>query len=35
LKIKAELDTHSYPTGVKVSDVEYESINLRGKTFHA
>jgi len=35
LKIKAELDTHSYPTGLKVSDVEYESINLRGKKFHA
>jgi len=35
LKIKAELDTHSYPTGVKVSEEKYESINLRGKRFHA
>lgn len=35
LKIKAELDTNQYETGIKVSDEVFEALNLRGKTFHS
>jgi transposase len=34
LKIRAELDGSSYPTGTKVSDEEMASINLRRHRFH-
>jgi hypothetical protein len=35
LKIEAGLDTNQYPTGIKVSDEEFYSLNLRGKKFHS
>ena len=34
LRIKAGIDTNKYPTGLKVSDEEFETINLQGKKFH-
>jgi hypothetical protein len=35
LKIGAGLDTNAYPTGIKVSDEEFEALNLRGHKFHS
>ncbi len=34
LKIHAELDTGSYPTGIEVSDDEIDAVNLRRADFH-
>lgn len=34
LTVKAELDSSSYPTGIKVSDEEFSSINLVRHSFH-
>ena len=34
LKIQAELDRKIYPTGIKVSDQELETINLKEANFH-
>ncbi len=34
LKIRAELDTEDYPTGIKVSDVEMKKIKLEKDDFH-
>jgi len=34
LKINAEIDTSSYSTGIKVSEEELESINIKKETFH-
>jgi hypothetical protein len=34
LKIHAELDQRSYPTGLKVSDEEMAALNLRKAKFH-
>jgi hypothetical protein len=34
LKIKAELDTGTYPTGIKVTDEELATVNLRPAQFH-
>lgn len=34
LKINAEIDTSSYPTGMKVSEDEFESINIKKDKFH-
>jgi hypothetical protein len=34
LKVKAELDTNSYPTGIKVSDEELAAVNIKKATFH-
>jgi hypothetical protein len=34
LKIKAGMDTNNYPTGLKVSEEEFEALNLYGKKFH-
>ena len=34
LKIKAALDLKEYPTGIKVSDKELETINLKKNEFH-
>jgi hypothetical protein len=34
LKVKAEIDTNTYLTGVKVSDEEFEKINLKPAKFH-
>ena len=35
LKIEAGLDTNAYPTGMKVSDETFETLNLRGDKFHS
>jgi hypothetical protein len=34
LKIRAALDSNQYPTGIKVSDQELESVRLRKAAFH-
>jgi transposase len=34
LKINAELDTNSYPTGLKVTDEEFATIKLKPSKFH-
>jgi hypothetical protein len=34
LKIKAEIDSGKYPTGLKVNDEEYAQINLKKAAFH-
>ena len=33
LTIHAELDTHQYPTGIKVTDQELETVRLQGQIF--
>ena len=34
LTIKAKLDTRSYPTGIEVSETDFDTINLQPATFH-
>ena len=34
LTIRAALDTHCYPTGIKVTDQELENVKLRKADFH-
>lgn len=34
LRIQAELDTNSYPTGIKVSDEELAAVNIKRAKFH-
>jgi hypothetical protein len=34
LKVKAKLDTNSYPGGIKVSKADLESVQLRPDSFH-
>ena len=34
LIVRCELDSRSYPKGIKVSDDEMASINITGDTFH-
>ena len=34
LSIRAQLDTHAYPTGVKVADAELAAVRLEPATFH-
>ena len=34
LRVQSQLDTKSYPTGIKVSDKEMASINIQGDSFH-
>ena len=34
LQIQAELDTESYPTGVKVTDEELAAVKLKASGFH-
>src|SRR5271166_4315293 len=34
LTVRCELDTRSYPKGIKVSDAEMETLNIRGDAFH-
>ena len=34
LKIRAELDTGSYPTGIKITDAELAALNLKLAAFH-
>lgn len=35
LRIKAELDSAKYPTGIKVTDDEFDALHLHGKKFHS
>ena len=34
LKIKAEIDTGIYPTGIKVTDEELATVNIKPAQFH-
>ena len=34
LKVYAELDGSSYPSGIKISDAEFESIRITRNEFH-
>lgn len=34
LTVRCELDTRSYPKGIKVSDAEMAGLNIKGGTFH-
>jgi Rhodopirellula transposase DDE domain len=34
LKVRCELDTRTYPKGIKVSDQEMASLNIKGEAFH-
>src|SRR5277367_2216398 len=34
LTVRCELDTRSYPKGIKVTDVEMKTLNITGETFH-
>jgi hypothetical protein len=34
LTVRCELDTRTYPKGIKVSDAEMETLNIKGDTFH-
>src|SRR5450432_1240625 len=34
LTVQCELDTRSYPKGIKVSDAEMETLNIKGDIFH-
>jgi hypothetical protein len=35
LTVRCELDTREYPKGIKVSDAEMMTLNIKGDTFHA
>jgi hypothetical protein len=32
--VRCELDTRTYPKGIKVSDAEMAGLNIEGDTFH-
>jgi hypothetical protein len=34
LTVRCELDTRDYPKGIKVSDAEMTTLNIKGDTFH-
>jgi hypothetical protein len=34
LTVRCELDTREYPKGIKVSDAEMKTLNIKGDTFH-
>ena len=34
LTVRCELDTRSYPKGIKVSDAEMTALNIKGDIFH-
>ena len=34
LKVRCELDTRTYPKGIKVSEQEMASLNIKGDAFH-
>ena len=34
LKVRCELDTRAYPKGIKVSDAEMDTLNIKGDAFH-
>jgi hypothetical protein len=33
-KVRCELDTKTYPKGIKVSDAEMATLNIKGDAFH-
>jgi hypothetical protein len=35
LTVRCELDTSTYPKGIKVSDAEMATLNIKGDTFHS
>ena len=35
LKIRAELDRGTYPTGIRITDAELASLNLKPANFHS
>jgi len=35
LTVKAKLDEKIYPTGVKISDEDFEKINIKRNNFHS
>ncbi|MCU4161968.1 hypothetical protein AiwAL_18050 [Acidiphilium sp. AL] len=34
LTVRCELDTRDYPKGIKVTDEEMTTLNIKGNTFH-
>ena len=34
LTVRSELDTNAYPKGIKVTDQEMKTLNLKGDQFH-
>jgi hypothetical protein len=34
LRVRCELDTRSYPKGIKVTDAEMDTLNIKGNAFH-
>ena len=34
LKVQCEIDTNTYPAGIKVTDAEMDSINIQRHDFH-
>jgi len=34
IKVRCELDNKSYPKGIKVSDAEMATLNIKGDAFH-
>ena len=34
LTVRCELDTRDYPKGIKVSDAEMKTLNIKGDAFH-
>jgi Rhodopirellula transposase DDE domain len=34
LTVRCELDTRTYPKGIKVSDAEMATLNIKGDTLH-
>jgi hypothetical protein len=35
LTVRCELDTREYPKGIKVSNAEMMTLNIKGDTFHS
>ena len=35
LRVRCELDTRSYPKGIKVTDAEMDTLNITGEAFHS
>ena len=34
LQVRCELDTRSYPKGIKITDAEMATLNIKGDEFH-
>ena len=35
LTVKVQLDENNYPTGIKISDEDFEKINIERNSFHS